>query len=95
MIAISGATLRESNTGTRGRVLKISYLLFMKHLCPLIHNGTIKIFSDLLDHVSVDELATAMGCGVKQVEAVGNNYQLGTGGAKKKSLSFLGGLLFI
>jgi hypothetical protein len=42
----------------------------MKHLRPLIHNGTIKIFSDLLDHVSVGELATAMGCGVKQVEAV-------------------------
>jgi hypothetical protein len=42
----------------------------MKHLRPLIHNGTIKTFSDLLDHVSVGELATAMGCGVKQVEAV-------------------------
>jgi hypothetical protein len=42
----------------------------MKHLKPLIHNGTIKTFNDLLDHVSVADIAKAMGCSVKHVETV-------------------------
>jgi len=42
----------------------------MKHLRPLINNGTIKTFADLFDHVTEIQVATAMGCGVKQVRAV-------------------------
>jgi hypothetical protein len=42
----------------------------MKHLRPLINNRTIKTFNDLLDHVSVKDIAKAMGCSVKHVETV-------------------------
>lgn len=48
----------------------IFYLTGMKHLRPLIKNGTIKTFSDLLDHVSAGDIAKAMGCSVKHVETV-------------------------
>lgn len=48
----------------------IFYLTVMKHLKPLINNGTIKTFSDLLDHVSAGDIAKAIGCSVKHVETV-------------------------
>jgi hypothetical protein len=42
----------------------------LKHLKPLINNGTITVFGDIFQHVTVDEVAEAMGCGKKQVEAI-------------------------
>jgi hypothetical protein len=42
----------------------------LSHIKPLILKGKITVFGQLFDHVSVGEVAEAMGCGVKQVEAV-------------------------
>lgn len=51
-------------------VRNIFYLKSMKHLRPLILNGTIRTFQDLFDHVTEQDVADVMGCGVKQVRAI-------------------------
>jgi hypothetical protein len=43
------------------------------HLRPLIKDGTITVFGDLLDHVSLKDLAKAMGCSTKHVKYVKEN----------------------
>jgi hypothetical protein len=45
----------------------------MKHLRPLITNGTIKTFNDLLYHVTKKELMQAMGCSLNHLNHVLRN----------------------
>jgi hypothetical protein len=45
----------------------------MKHLRPLITNGTITTFSQLLDHVTKKELMQAMGCSLNHLNYVLRN----------------------
>jgi hypothetical protein len=45
----------------------------LSHLRPLIKDGTITVFGHLLDHVSLKDLANAMGCSVKHVKYVKDN----------------------
>lgn len=42
----------------------------LKDCRKLILSGEIKTFDDLLKHVSIEQVAEGMGCGVKQVQAV-------------------------
>jgi len=42
----------------------------LSHLKPLIRNGTIAVFGQLLDHVSLKDLAETMGCSPKHVRTV-------------------------
>lgn len=42
----------------------------IKELKPLILKGKIKVFEDIFKYVTVQQVANAMGCGVRQVEAV-------------------------
>jgi hypothetical protein len=46
----------------------------IRDLKPLIEQGIIKVFEDIFDYVTVQQVATAMGCGVKQVEAIRANH---------------------
>ncbi len=45
----------------------------LSHLRPLIKDGTITVFGHLLDHVSLKDLAKAMGCSTKHVKYVKEN----------------------
>jgi hypothetical protein len=45
----------------------------LSRLRPLIKDGTITVFGHLLDHVSLKDLASAMGCSTKHVKYVKDN----------------------
>jgi hypothetical protein len=50
----------------------------LNDLKPLILKGKIQVFEDIFDYVTVKQVATAMGCGVKQVEAIRRDHSVMT-----------------